>query len=63
MSALAGAKTFETYVAAVKALLAGAGFAAATPVALPGKPLTVKIWTGRRLADPAPASRKKAETA
>ena len=25
MSALAGAKTFETYVAAVKALLAGAG--------------------------------------
>lgn len=31
------------------ALLAGAGFAAATPVALPGKPLTVKIWTGRRL--------------
>ncbi|MFM5925229.1 MAG: ArsR/SmtB family transcription factor [Novosphingobium sp.] len=29
-------------------LLAGAGFAAAPPVALPGKPLTVKIWTGRR---------------
>ncbi|MFM5953602.1 MAG: ArsR/SmtB family transcription factor [Novosphingobium sp.] len=29
-------------------LLAGAGFAAASPVALPGKPLTVKIWTGRR---------------
>ncbi len=32
-------------------LLANAGFQAAPPVALPGKPLTVKIWTGRRLAD------------
>ena len=31
------------------ALLAGAGFRAAAPVALPGKPLTVKIWTGIRL--------------
>ncbi|MEQ1496681.1 MAG: metalloregulator ArsR/SmtB family transcription factor [Novosphingobium sp.] len=30
-------------------LLAGAGFTAAPPVALPGKPLTVKIWTGTRL--------------
>jgi ArsR family transcriptional regulator len=33
-------------------LLTEAGFAAAPPVALPGKPLTVKIWTARR----APAS-------
>lgn len=31
-------------------LLTEAGFAAAPPVALPGKPLTVKIWTGRRAA-------------
>ncbi len=30
------------------ALLAGAGFQAAAPIALPGKPLTVKIWTGSR---------------
>ncbi|MCC6926342.1 metalloregulator ArsR/SmtB family transcription factor [Novosphingobium sp.] len=30
------------------ALLAGAGFRAAAPIALPGKPLTVKIWTGSR---------------
>ncbi|MBA4162377.1 MAG: ArsR family transcriptional regulator [Novosphingobium sp.] len=30
------------------ALLAGAGFAAEPPLALPGKPLTVKIWTGKR---------------
>ena len=30
------------------ALLTGAGFIAAPPIALPGKPLTVKIWTGRR---------------
>jgi len=30
------------------ALMAQAGFAAAAPVALPGKPLTVKIWTGQR---------------
>ena len=29
-------------------LLASAGFAAAPPTALPGTPLTVKIWTGRR---------------
>lgn len=29
-------------------LLADTGFAAASPVALPGKPLTVKIWTGQR---------------
>jgi ubiquinone/menaquinone biosynthesis C-methylase UbiE/DNA-binding transcriptional ArsR family regulator len=30
------------------ALLSEAGFAAAPPVALPGKPLTVKIWTAGR---------------
>lgn len=29
-------------------LLTEAGFTAAPPVALPGRPLTVKIWTGRR---------------
>lgn len=32
------------------ALLGAAGFAPAAPVALPGKPLTVKIWTARRAA-------------
>jgi len=32
------------------ALLSEAGFAPEAPVALPGKPLTVKIWTARRLA-------------
>ena len=32
------------------ALLSTAGFAAAPPLALPGKPLTVKIWTGTRSA-------------
>jgi ArsR family transcriptional regulator len=32
------------------ALLSAAGYAAAAPVALPGKPLTVKIWTARRAA-------------
>ena len=31
------------------ALLAGAGFTAAPPLALPGTPLTVKIWTATRL--------------
>lgn len=31
-------------------LLSLAGFAADPPIALPGTPLTVKIWTGRRLA-------------
>lgn len=41
------------------ALLAGAGFAAEPPLALPGKPLTVKIWTGKRSASAA----VKAETA
>ena len=34
------------------ALLSNAGFAAAPPVALPGKPLTVKIWTATRSAAP-----------
>ncbi len=33
---------------AMLALLAEAGFVAAAPLALPGKPLTVKIWTGTR---------------
>ena len=37
-------------------LLAGAGFAAASPRALPGTPLTVKIWTGQRL--PARAAKR-----
>lgn len=42
------------------ALLADAGFAAAPAVALPGRELTVKIWTGQRIAAPAsaPAARK-----
>ena len=31
------------------ALLAGAGFSAEPAVALPGHPLTVKVWTGQRL--------------
>lgn len=37
------------------ALLSDAGFAAAPAVALPGKPLTVKIWTARRSANPVSA--------
>ena len=37
------------------ALLTEAGFAAEPARALPGKPLTVKIWTARRLAVAAPA--------
>jgi ubiquinone/menaquinone biosynthesis C-methylase UbiE/DNA-binding transcriptional ArsR family regulator len=42
------------------ALLTEAGFEPSAPVALPGQPLTVKIWTGRRTAAarPAPVSRK-----
>ena len=32
--------------------LTDAGFAAAVPVALPGTPLTVKIWTARRIENP-----------
>lgn len=39
------------------ALLSDAGFVAAPPVALPGKPLTVKIWTARRSATPVPAQK------
>ncbi|MFM2300347.1 MAG: hypothetical protein RLZZ84_83 [Pseudomonadota bacterium] len=35
------------------ALLSDAGFESAAPLALPGKPLTVKIWTGTRTAAPA----------
>lgn len=38
-------------------LLADAGFRAAAPLALPGKPLTVKIWTGQRSAATAAAPR------
>ena len=37
------------------ALLVDAGFSAAEPIALPGKPLTVKIWTGQRLGAPVAA--------
>jgi SAM-dependent methyltransferase len=44
---------------AMLALLAEAGFAAATPLALPGKPLTVKIWTGTR--QPAASSQPPAK--
>ncbi|WP_374529005.1 ArsR/SmtB family transcription factor [Novosphingobium sp.] len=40
------------------ALLSNAGFEAAPPVALPGKPLTVKIWTARRTAAPHPAHKR-----
>jgi len=43
------------------ALLSEAGFAAHAPVALPGTPLTVKIWTGERRAGsaaPAPSAAK-----
>ena len=39
-------------------LLTEAGFAAAAPRALPGKPLTVKIWTARRAAVPVPNALK-----
>ena len=38
-------------------LLADAGFQAAAPLALPGKPLTVKIWTGKRTGATAAATR------
>jgi ArsR family transcriptional regulator len=41
-------------------LLTGAGFAAAPPVALPGTPLTVKIWTGARRAAARPRSQPAA---
>lgn len=42
------------------ALLTNAGFAPAPAIALPGRELTVKIWTGRRNAAPAtiPTARK-----
>ncbi|WP_374415008.1 ArsR/SmtB family transcription factor [Novosphingobium colocasiae] len=39
------------------AFLADAGFSPAAPITLPGDPLTVKIWTGRRAA-PAAEPRK-----
>ena len=41
------------------ALLSGAGFAADPPIALPGSPLTVKIWTGRRIGATAERSQGK----
>ena len=41
------------------ALLTAAGFAADPPIALPGSPLTVKIWTGRRIGATAPSSQGK----
>ena len=45
-------------------LLAAAGFAAAPPTALPGTPLTVKIWTGQRGSSPSqPAPATKAVAA
>jgi ArsR family transcriptional regulator len=34
-------------------LLSDAGFVPAAPIALPGQPLTVKIWTARRIVTPA----------
>lgn len=37
------------------ALLTQAGFVPAAPLALPGRPLTVKIWTAQRNGLPAPA--------
>ena len=45
------------------ALLSEAGFVGAPPVALPGSPLTVKIWTGRRTTAPAPVPVTKALSA
>jgi ArsR family transcriptional regulator len=39
-------------------LLTEAGFAAAPPTALPGKPLTFKIWTAKRIGAPANATPK-----
>lgn len=39
-------------------LLSDAGFAPGTPLALPGQPLTVKIWTARRLPAPQAATAK-----
>ncbi len=48
---------------AMLALLAEVGFAAAPPLALPGKPLTVKIWTGTRLPAATPIAQAKATAA
>lgn len=45
------------------ALLSNAGFGAAAPVALPGKPLTVKIWTGTRGPAAAPSGSTSTQTA
>ncbi|MDE2436727.1 MAG: metalloregulator ArsR/SmtB family transcription factor [Sphingomonadales bacterium] len=45
------------------ALLSQAGFVPAPPVALPGKPLTVKIWTARRDAARAPSPARKTQSA
>lgn len=36
-------------------LLSDAGFAPDAPIALPGRPLTVKIWTGQKHVGPVPA--------
>jgi ubiquinone/menaquinone biosynthesis C-methylase UbiE/DNA-binding transcriptional ArsR family regulator len=44
----------------VLALLSDAGFASAPPVAIPGHPLTVKIWTAQRLDARAAPSNMKA---
>lgn len=38
------------------ALFAGAGFTGTAPLALPGQPLTVKIWTGQRIAARGPVA-------
>jgi len=46
----------------MRALLTDAGFAAAAPVALPGTPLTVKIWTGTRIAATEPHTERKITT-
>jgi SAM-dependent methyltransferase/DNA-binding transcriptional ArsR family regulator len=45
------------------ALLSEAGFVGAPAVALPGSPLTVKIWTGRRTRAPATTPATKALSA
>ena len=45
------------------ALLSQAGFTPEAPVALPGKPLTVKIWTARRNPARAGTNARKAEPA
>lgn len=39
-------------------LLSNAGFAPDAPVAIPGRPLTVKIWTGRREAGTASGTKE-----